>query len=292
MIWFGCCLIRYGIKSYMGRTLVGSLKSLFRYPVKSMQGETLETVELGAQGLLGDRTYALWDNQTSRIASAKNPKKWASLLNCHAAFVQSPQEGESMPAVSISLPNGITINTEQADLDTCLSDWVGREVQVLSSAPETPSLDQYWPDVEGTANRDTTTQLFMPAGTFFDSCPVHAVTTATLKRLQELYPQGAFDSCRFRPNLLIEAASPDAGFVENDWVGHQLMIGDTVTLKIDTVCPRCVVTTLPQNGLPEDLNILRTTAQHNDVIAGIRMSVIQGGTIRKGDSIWLEAIAH
>ncbi|MGB3491785.1 MAG: MOSC domain-containing protein [Elainellaceae cyanobacterium] len=276
----------------MGRKLVGSLESLFRYPVKSMQGETLETAELVAQGLLGDRTYALWDTQTSRVASAKNPKKWASLLNCHAAFVQPPQDGEPMPPVSISLPNGITISTEQADLDTCLSDWVGREVEVLTSAPETPSLDQYWPDVEGTANRDTVTQLFMPAGTFFDSCPVHALTTATLKRLQELYPEGAFDPCRFRPNLLIESASPDADFVENAWVGHQLMIGDTVTLKVDTACPRCVVTTLPQKGLPEDLNILRTTAQHNDVIAGIRMSVIQGGTIHKGDSIWLEAIAN
>lgn len=276
----------------MGRIFVGSLKSLFRYPVKSMQGEALETSELGAKGLLGDRTYALWDTQTNRIASAKNPKKWASLLNCHAAFVQPLQEGEPIPPVSITLPNGTTINTEQADLDTHLSNWVGREVQVLVSAPEAPSLDQYWPDVEGMANRDTTTQLFMPAGTFFDSCPVHAVTTATLKRLQELYPEGAFDPCRFRPNLLIEAASADAGFVENDWVGHRLMIGDTVTFQIDTACPRCVVTTLPQNGLPEDLNILRTTAQHNDVIAGIRMSVIQCGTLRKGDSIWLEAIAN
>jgi len=275
----------------MERTLVGSLKGLFRYPVKSMQGEELETSELVSKGILGDRAYALWDIQTSRVASAKNPKKWASLLDCHAAFVQSPEKSAPMPPVSISLSDGNTINTEQADLDTQLSGWAGREVQMLATAPKDPSLDQYWPDVEGTPNQDTTTQLFMPAGTFFDSCSVHAVTTATLNRLQELYPQGAFDPCRFRPNFLIEAASPDAGFVENGWVGHQLVIGDSVILQIDTACPRCVVTTLAQQGLPEDLNILRTTAKHNDVIAGIRMSVVQGGTIRKGDSIWLEAIA-
>ncbi|MEM9091044.1 MAG: MOSC N-terminal beta barrel domain-containing protein [Cyanobacteria bacterium P01_F01_bin.53] len=59
----------------MGRTLVGMLKALWRYPVKSMQGEALEASEVGEKGLLGDRTYALWDVKTNRIASAKNPKK-------------------------------------------------------------------------------------------------------------------------------------------------------------------------------------------------------------------------
>ena len=145
--------------------------------------------------------------------------------------------------------------------------------------PETPSLDQYWPDVEGTTERETITQLFMPPGTFFDSCSIHGVTTATLNRLQELYPEGAFTPCRFRPNLLIEPPSAQAEFTEIGWVGHRLKIGESVKLQVDTACPRCVVTTLAQEGLPQDLNILRTTAQYNDVIAGIRMSVLQGGVI-------------
>lgn len=272
----------------MERTLVGHLKSLWRYPVKSMQGEALEHSQIVPKGLLGDRTYALWDQKTSRIASAKNPKKWAALLDCYAKFEHVPEVDQPTPSVQISLPNGTQLTSEQSDIHLQLSNWMEREVQFLSSAPETPTLDQYWPDVEGTAQRDTTTQLFMPPGTFFDSCSIHGVTTATLNRLQELYPEGAFDPCRFRPNLLIESPSDQVGFIENDWVGHILAIGDTVRLQIDTVCPRCVVTTLAQEGLPQDLNILRTAARYNDVIAGIRMSVLQSGVISQDDPVWIE----
>jgi uncharacterized protein YcbX len=74
-------------------------------------------------------------------------------------------------------------------------------------------------------------------------------------------------------------------------VGGLLSIGDTVQLNVDTACPRCVVTTLAQSGLPEDINILRTTARHNNVIAGIRLSVKQGGSIRLNDSVWFEKVA-
>ncbi|MBD2019754.1 MOSC domain-containing protein, partial [Leptolyngbya sp. FACHB-36] len=161
--------------------------------------------------------------------------------------------------------------------------------QLLSSVPESASLDQYWPSVEGTAHQEAVTQLFMPPGTFFDSCSIHAITTATLARLQELYPDGSFAPCRFRPNLLIKPVSGETTFIENDWVGGILAIGPEVRLSIDTACPRCVVTTLAQSGLSNDLNILRTVAQHNQVIAGIRASVLQGGTISCNDSIWLES---
>ncbi|MEO1396281.1 MAG: MOSC domain-containing protein [Cyanobacteria bacterium J06634_5] len=269
----------------MERMLVGQLKSLWRYPVKSMQGEVLESSEVGDKGLLGDRTHALWDVKTSRVASAKNPKKWAALLDCNAKFENPPQAGDPMPPVHIELPIGTTVTSTQTNINPLLSDWIEREVQFLSFVPESPSLDQYWPDVEGREYRDTVLELFMPEGTFFDSCPIHAITVATLERLKELYPKGDFEPCRFRPNLLIDTQAVQASFVENDWVGSVLTIGESVMLRVDTACPRCVVTTLAQGGLPQDLNILRTTAQHNDVIAGIRMSVIQGGVIRKGDSV-------
>ena len=272
----------------MERKLVGTLKSLWRYPVKSMQGEQLESTDISTKGLLGDRAYALWDRQTNRIASAKNPRKWSSLLDCRAILEESPQIGQPPPPVRIAFPNGSSVTSEQTDIDTHLSNWINRQVKFLSAVPEKPSLDQYWPDVEGTAQRDTVTELFMPQGTFFDSCPIHAITTATLNRLQQLYPDGEFAPCRFRPNLLIEPQSSQSGFIENDWVGHTLAIGNSVKLKVDTACPRCVVTTLAQEGLPQDLTILKTTARYNDVIAGIRLSVVETGTVSLGDSICLE----
>lgn len=272
----------------MTRVEVGTVASLWRYPVKSMLGEELETSEITSGGFLGDRAYALWDKDSGRVASAKNPKKWAGLLNFQAQFIEPPQPNAPLPAVKVSLPDGSSLTSEASNVSAVLSQTIGREVQLLSSAPENISLDQYWPNVEGTAHQEKITQLFLPAGTFFDSCSIHAVTTATLTKLQQLYPEGQFEPCRFRPNILIQSVIEQAAFVENDWVGSVLAIGNQVRLSIDTHCPRCVVTTLAQQGLPNDLNILKTTAQHNNVIAGIRMSVLQGGTIHRHDSIWLE----
>jgi uncharacterized protein len=273
----------------MTRTVVGKVTSLWRYPVKSMLGERVEAVDVISTGILGDRAYALWDRQTQRIASAKNPHKWAKLLEFQATLAASPHPQAAMPPVRFTLPDSNDATSNDSNIDRILSQLLGRDVELLTAVPDTPSLDQYWPDLEGATNRDTITQLFMPAGTFFDSCPIHAITTATLARLQQLYPEGQFEPARFRPNIPIEPTVADPSFVENDWVGSQMTIGDRVCLSIDTACPRCVVTTVAQPDLPTDLNILRTTARHNNSIAGIRASVVRSGIIRCGDPIWLEA---
>lgn len=253
-----------------------------------MLGEEVETAAISPRGLVGDRGYALLDKETGKVASAKNPHKWAQLLNFRATFAQTPQSYEFLPAIQVLMPNGQSISSEAPDISQVLSAVLGREVQLLSSPPEMPTLEQYWPPVEGTPRQEEVTQLEMPVGTFFDSCAIHAITTATLTRLQALYPEGQFEPCRFRPNLLIQPRSSEVAFVEDAWVGGILAIGNSVRLSIDTACPRCVVTTLAQSGLPQDLNILRTTARFNKVIAGSRLSVLQGGTLRRGDPIWLE----
>ncbi|MBX2865730.1 MAG: MOSC domain-containing protein [Leptolyngbyaceae cyanobacterium MAG.088] len=272
----------------MVRELVGSVEALWRYPVKSMLGEKLNDSVVTSTGLLGDRAYALLDVQSGKIASAKNPKKWAKLLDFRSAFMEQPHTSDSIPAVKIFLPNGDSITNETPDASKILSDLLGQTIKILSSVPEAASLEQYWPSVEGTTHQDAITQIVMPSGTFFDACSIHLITTATLARLQELYPEGQFDPRRFRPNLVIKPNSSKIDFLENDWVDSTLAIGNEVRLSIDTVCPRCVVTTLAQTDLPNDLNILRTTARYNKVIAGIRTSVIQAGTIHCNDSIWLE----
>ncbi|MEA5464795.1 MOSC domain-containing protein [Leptothoe sp. PORK10 BA2] len=275
----------------MTRQLIGSIEALWRYPVKSMLGEKLQDSAVTPHGLLGDRAYALLDVNSGKIASAKNPKKWAKLLDFQAAFTEPPQENEAIPPVKIVLPDGNSITNETPEASKILSTSLEQTVEILSSAPEAASLEQYWPLVEGTMHQDVVTQLFMPPGTFFDSCPIHVITTATLARLQELYPEGQFDPRRFRPNLVIEPSADEIDFLEDDWVRGTLAIGNAVRLSIDTVCPRCVVITLAQADLPKDLDILRTTARYNEVVAGIRTSVMQGGTIHCNDPIWLEKAA-
>ncbi len=261
--------------------------SLWRYPVKSMMGEELNAAVVTSNGLLGDRAYALVDRSNGKVASAKNPRKWP-LFAFRAAYVELLQAGGKIPAVRITLPDGTILTSEQDDVDPRISAVIGREVNLVRSAPAKPSLEEYWPDVEGLAHRETVTDEAMPAGLFFDCAVVHLLTTATIDRLRQLYPQGRFEVRRFRPNIVVQAAAPEPDFVENAWVGCNILIGDQVRLSILGPCPRCVMTTLPQADLPSDSGILRAAVKHNQGNVGVYASVLQGGAIRCGDAVRIQ----
>lgn len=271
----------------MTQDVLGSVVSLRRYPVKSMMGEELNAADLTQAGLLGDRAYALIDTSTGKVASAKNPRKWAQLFDFHAAYIEPPRRGKDIPPVRITLPDGAAVLSDQRDINQVLSSALGRDVVLRTSAPEAPSLEEYWPDLEGLTHRETVTDEGMPAKTFFDLAVIHVLTTATINRLRDLYPQGRFEVRRFRPNIVMQPAAPENGFVENDWIDHMLAIGDEARLSISGPCPRCVMTTLPQGDLPKDVGILRTAAQHNHVNVGVYANVAHGGTILRGDDVRL-----
>lgn len=128
----------------------------------------------------------------------------------------------------------------------------------------------------------------MPQHTFFDLAAIHVLTTATINRLRELYPQGRFEVRRFRPNIVIEPSRPVKDFVENAWVHRVLRIGEDSRLRINSPCTRCVMTTLPQGDLPGDLGILRTAARYNKVNVGVYASVEHSGDIKRRDQVWME----
>ena len=266
---------------------VGSVVALWRYPVKSMMGEELNVVAMTERGLLGDRVYALLDLESGKVASAKNPRKWSRLFDFRAAFTEAPNAPDAIPPVRITLPDGRVTDSGQTDCDATLAAALGREVTLARTAPPTPTLEEYWPELEGLAHQDTVTDETLPPGTFFDLGVVHVLTTATIDRLRALYPQGRFEVRRFRPNIVIAPPVGEQGFVENGWIDAKLRIGDEVVLQVTGPCPRCVMTTLAQGDLPSDPGILRTAAQHNDVNVGIYAAVVQQGSIRRGDSVQL-----
>lgn len=267
---------------------LGSVVSLWRYAVKSMMGEELNAADITDRGLVGDRAYALIDPTDGKVASAKNPRKWAKLFAFRAAYIEPPRGDTNIPPLRITLPDGNIVTTQQSDLNQILSRVLEREVTLGTTPPETPSLEEYWPDMGGLAQRETITDESMLPGTFFDGAVIHVLTTATIDRLQELYPQGRFEVRRFRPNIVVESSTGEKGFIENDWVGHTLGIGAEVQLSIIRACPRCVMTTLPQGDLPKDPGILRTAAQYNQVNVGVYAAVLRGGTIHRGDPVRLQ----
>ena len=267
---------------------VGSVVSLWRYPVKSMLGEELNATEVTERGVLGDRAYALVDTSDGKAATAKNPRKWPRLFGFEASFVEPPRPAAEMPAVRIVLPDGSTVTSDQRDLDHILSKALDRGVTFRAAQRGVVNAEEYWPDMEGLEHRDTVTDFALPQGTFFDVAMVHLLTTGTLDRLRELYPQGRFEVRRFRPNIVVQLPPGEKGFAENAWLGHTLAIGTAARLNITGPCGRCVMTTLAQGDLPKDPGILRTAAQHNQVNVGVYAAVARGGTIRRGDPVSLE----
>ena len=278
---------------------MGTVVSLWRYPVKSMMGEEINLSYITERGLVGDRTYAVVDKQTGKIASAKNPRKWGKLFDFRSIFVDSPQDVNDIPRVRITFPNGINFlpnnhreeKEVEDDINSSLSQVFNRQVALMkSSSFENPNYEEYWPDINGLAQREKITDEAMPSNTFFDIAVIHILTTSTINRLRELYPQGRFEVRRFRPNIVIESGAKEMknDFIENTWVGKKMIIGKDVVLNVTAPCTRCVMITLPQGDLPQDLGILKTVAKYNQVHVGVYASVERGGTIHRGDTIEIE----
>jgi MOSC domain-containing protein YiiM len=211
--------------------------------------------------------------------------------------------GHSAPVsqVRITLPDGTIMTSEQSDCHQVLSQALNLEVtlavtesgQVAGvpapvSANGTAQAEEYWPDIAGLGYRDTVTDFALPPGTFFDCATVHLLTTATLNRLRDFYPQGRFAVQRFRPNIVVDPVGSAPGFAENAWIGHTLAIGDEVRLHITGSCGRCVMTTLDQGELPKDSGILRTVVERNQGHVGVYAVVVRGGMMRRSDRVRLD----
>ena len=114
---------------------LGSVVSLWRYPVKSMMGEELNAADVTQRGLFGDRAYALVDSSNEKVASAKNPRKWAKLFDFRTALAEPARSGEKIPPVHVELPDGNVVTSEQSDTNQVLSDVLGREVTLETRQP-------------------------------------------------------------------------------------------------------------------------------------------------------------
>jgi uncharacterized protein YcbX len=281
------------------------------FPVKSMRGERLEQGEFTERGLVGDRGYALIDTDTGKVASAKSVRLFPDLFGCSAVYIEPPRADGELPPVRITLPNGTSVTSDSSDIDKILSAYFNRDVTLAQAAPKDFTIDQYHPDVEDAdpaGHRDTVVEQKLgsaffaeadlsspvPIGSFFDLFPVSVLTTSTLDELSKLEPGSNFDERRFRMNLIVD--TKDAGFVENNWIERELAIGDEIRLQVAMPDPRCVMTTLAQDELPRDTEVLRALVRHNRIqvgdaglfpCVGVYAVVQEPGTVRTGDAVSL-----
>lgn len=282
-------------------TRLGEIREIWRYPVKSMQGERLDQVAIGARGLPGDRAWAVRDEVRGGI---RGGKKIPALMMCKSRFANGNDAG---PA-EITVPDGESFFANAPDASAKLSAAIDHSVTLWPLLPA-DALDHYRrgkPD-----NEDLETELRAvfgrladeplpdlaafppeifefesPPGTYFDAFPLLVMTSASLRRLQELAPDSAIDVRRFRPNLVIDTPDDVAGFVEASWAGRSLRVGDAV-LELTMSCPRCVMITHPVAELAKDPAILRAVVREAGQSLGVYATISSPGSVRRGDAVEL-----
>jgi uncharacterized protein YcbX len=229
---------------------------LWRYPVKSLQGEQLHSVQVGADGLEGDRRFAIFDVETGFGLTARRVPE---LLFASARLAQSG-------GVEIALPDGSI-----ASGDGDLSAWLGRPVALRSTDAQAVRAYENPIDFEDESSGRWAPFAGAP-GAFHDSANtrVSMVSTGTI---------GGWDRRRFRANVLLD------GEDEDSLVGSTVSVGDAV-LHVGKRIQRCVMTTRPQPGdIERDLDVLRTIHRDRGGCLAVGALVTQAGSMQVGDRL-------
>jgi len=246
---------------------------LWRYPVKSLQGEQLESAGFEADGLVGDRRWGIRDLRTGRILTARRRPE---LLGAAASY-----DGE-LPL--ITLPDGRTAAGPGRSTDGLLSQWLGSPVSLVASSGNAGGRAEYFADA--TDDNSQAIEWTMPAGRYVDSAAVLVLTTASLRTAARLHPEGIWDPRRFRPNVLIDVEGE--GWLEDEWVGRPLSSGAVVLMPLEP-CIRCTMVTRAQPELGADVDIFRTLARRHRGLFGVWCDVLTGGNLSVRDEVTVGA---
>ena len=225
----------------------GTVAALWRYPVKSLRGERLEALPLEPRGPVGDRLWALVD-EDGKIASGKDSRRFRRVpdLLRHASRCD-----HGVPV--LELADGRAVRADEPALAAAVAALAGPGWRLARER----SVRHH------------------------DAAPVHVVTTATLAALTRP-TGGVVEPDRLRPNILLDAGA-EPGFPEDGWIGRRLAVGDAV-LRIVERTERCVMTTHAQAGLPHRPRVLKGIGRANEACAGVYAEVLTPGTVRAGDA--------
>jgi uncharacterized protein YcbX len=246
---------------------VGTVAQVWRYPVKSFQGERVDSLELGPGGAAGDRGLAVVDPAAGKVLSAK---RYAELFMASART-----DGER---VVLTLPDGREHAADDADVHAALSAWLGLDVRL-----EAPPADGVFPMEMYSGMSDEDSPVFDwpgPPGTWLDLADAHWLTTASLAAIAGEHPDGEWDVRRFRPTALIETAAE--GFPEEAWTTMEV---GAVATDVLMATPRCTMPSRAQPGLRRDKVIGTTIRDANSNNLGVYAAVTRSGTVRVGDSV-------
>jgi uncharacterized protein YcbX len=234
-----------------------------------MLGEPLEQADVGPGGIAGDRQWAVVDAKSGVSLSAK---RYADLLRCKA---WTDDKG-----VMIRLPGGDELPAGSDEVARGLSDLLDREVTTRSAAT-IENIQHEFP----TAVTEGEGEPFLwepKTEAFFDSVPLHLLTTGTISELQHLLPASTIHHARFRPNFVVEVK--ETGFIENAWVDKDLNLG-SLRCRVSDHTSRCVMVTRGQGDLPRDMDLIRVILTNNSGNAGVALTMLDSGTVHCGANV-------
>lgn len=268
------------------------ITELWRYPIKSMGGERVDSLELRASAIVGDRRWAVRNAETGKIASAKRPRPYGQLLEWSAKTVVGGD-------VIVVAPGGREFAAGSSELDAVLSEALGEQVHVVEvEEGREETYRSEWPEIPDTSLSNLEIDLPIAALTektsFVDAAAVHIIVNQSLRHLASLVGSVKLGVERFRPNIVLDA-SDDTGsgeFADLEWKDLHLSVGGA-ELRIGHATPRCAMTTLAQPGYEQAkslLGVLAATArQESDFGAyacfGTNAEVTAAGTIKVGDTL-------
>ena len=284
------------------------IREIWRYPVKSMQGEKLDHCMLTKGGIPLDRGWAVRDEQTQTIRGAK----WiAGLMLCSARYIDGTNAG-TVPHVEITVPDGARVRSNEPSANDRLSEALGRKITLWPLQPaenadhyrikgfETGNLEeemrmifalslepnQPMPDFSKIPPElmQEVMQFAAPRGTYFDLFPVHVLSEASLRYIRSLTPDSTIEVRRFRPNFLVADDAGEASPIETAWVDRDADIGQA-RLHIAMKAMRCIMTTREQPGLPRDAAIMRAMMRNTEQCLGVYADVIGPGVVSVGDAL-------
>jgi uncharacterized protein YcbX len=223
---------------------------LRRFPVKSMLGERLPELVIDERGTIGDRLWAVTYGD-GKLGSGKNSRRFRrteGLLHFSASYAAAHDAATARPHVVTPEGSGLRDDAHLAEL-------LGADVRL--------------------ARED--------AVSHFDECGVTLIGTASLHALGRILGDTEqADARRFRKNILLNTVEP---WIEEDWVGREVAVGDEVRLRVTKRMKRCVMTTMSQRDLPEDRRVLKTLTADRGMCIGVGADVLTPGTVRLGDTV-------
>jgi uncharacterized protein len=228
--------------------LVGKIKEIRRFPVKSFLGESLSSVSINDRGLMGDRLWAI-KNINGKVGSGKTTRRFQQIDGLFK--FRARYEGNTP---IITMPDGKDYRGDDNAVNERLTEWLG--VQVSLTREEAIS--------------------------HFDEGPISIITTSELRRLSEELGEPV-DPRRFRANLLIDTES--TGYHEDDLVNRIINLGPTVVLRVVEPLERCVMVNNKQEELIQDNRVLRNLVKNHSAVFGVWAKVECNGNVDVGDEI-------